>query len=406
MMSKLANYLQGAVRIRVSGMMPEKLINLCVTQNISLWGITKHNDDLLVWMKLGDFFTIREMVRKSRTRITIVRRYGFPFTAKRFKRRKVLLIGPLIFFLALNILSSYVWFVDVMGLKNLSDSRIKEIAFQQGLKPGVLKSNINTKQIENEILIILPEVAWIGVNFVGTRAVIEIVEKTVPKQEDKSPANLIAAKDGVITEIIVLAGQTMLKKGDTVKKGDLLIQGIVPQAPEAPEATAKPPAAPVPEQPIRAKGIVKARVWYESYGETELATAVHEPTGRQQLGVVLKIGSNEFVVKQPDLTQFALYEQEARHKKLPLWRNSGLIVESSIDVYHELDTRWLEITLEQARDAAKTKALDQLQRLIPQTAHILSRNVEVIKTAEANLVRVKVTIEAEEDIVQSVMITQ
>lgn len=406
MMSNAVNYLRGAVRIRVDGGMPEKFINLCVMQNIFLWGITKNNTGLFAWMRLEDFFTIREVVRKSRTRITIVRRYGLPFTAKRLKRRKILLIGPVVFFLALNILSSYVWFVDVIGLKNLPDGRIKEIAFQQGLKPGALKNDINTKAIENEILLNHPGVAWIGVNFVGTRAVIEIVEKTVPRQEDKSPADLVAGKDGVITEIIVLAGQSMLKKGDTVKKGDLLIKGAVQQPLEVPEAMTKPPVPAVQDQPIKAKGIVKARVWYESYGEAELITAVHEQTGRQQLGVLLKIGSNEFVFKKPDLTQFMLYEQESIHKKLPLWRNSDLLVESNIDVYHELDTKWLTITLEQARDAAKSKALDQLQRMIPETAHVLSRNIEVIKTTEANLVRVKVTLEAEEDIAESVIISQ
>jgi similar to stage IV sporulation protein len=398
--------MHGAIRLKVTGFMPEKFINLCTAQNIYLWKISKKNSDLFVWMKVEDFFLIRPIVRKSRTRVTIVSRYGLPFAAKRLKKRKILLIGPVAFFLVLNVLASFVWFVDVTGVKNLSDSQIKAIAFQQGLKPGVLKSNINTKQIENEILINTPEVAWISVNFIGTRAVIEVVEKTVPKQDDKSPAHIVAGKDGVITEIITLAGQSTLKVGDTVKKGDLLIKGFAPEPVNHQDPSAQPPVISVPPQLIKAKGIVKARVWYESYGETELIKAKHQRTGRQQIGVLLKIGSNEIVLKSAHPEQFGLYDKEVVHKKLPLWRNSDFIVESNIDIYHELDTEWSEMTVEEARDYAKNNALAQIQNLMPETAQILSRKIELIKTEEPNLVRIKATIEVEEDIGKSMIISQ
>lgn len=404
MTHNITNYVHGAVRLKVSGLMPEKFINLCVSQNILLWNISKRSSDLFVWMRLDDFFAIRPIVQKSRTRVTIVRRYGLPFAAKRLKKRKILLIGPILFFLALNTLASYIWFVDIHGVKSLPSDRIKEIAFQQGLKPGTLKSSINTKHIENEILVNVPEVAWISVDFVGTRAVIEVVEKTISKQDDKSPAHIIAGKDGVVTEVIILAGQSTLKKGDTVKKGDLLIKGFAPEPHQ--EITTQPPIISVPPQLIKAKGIVKARVWYESYGETELSKAVHHQTGRQQMGVLLKIGSNEIILKKAQPEMFSLYDQEVIHKKLPLWRNSDFTVESNIDIFHELDTTWSEITIEEARDNAKSKALAQIQNLIPESAQILSRRIELINTAEPNLVRVKATIETEEDIGQSITISQ
>lgn len=407
MIARAANYLRGAVRIKISGAMPEKFINLCVCQNIALWGITRNQACLVGWMHVDDFFIIREIARKSRTRVTIVRRYGLPFTAKRFKKRRILIAGPVLFFLVFNILSSYIWFVDITGLKHLPDERVRAIAAQHGLQPGAAKNNINTKRIASEILIGLPEVAWTGVNLTGTRAVIEVVEKTMPRQDDKSPAHLIAAKDGVITEMIVLAGQTVLKQGDTVKKGDVLIRGVAYQAPERPAGSDNPvQPAPPPEQFIRAKGIVKARVWYESYGETRLETAIHEKTGRQQMGVMIRIGSNNIIFKQAAPDQFSLYECQSIQKKLPLWRNQDLIVESNIDIYHELDTKWLSIGVDEARDLAKSKALDDIQMLIPQTARILSRTVEVIETSEPNLVRVKAAIEAEEEIGQSMTISQ
>ena len=53
------NYLRGAVKIRVIGTMPERFINLCITEQILLWGINKKGEDLVVWIGLNDFFKIR-----------------------------------------------------------------------------------------------------------------------------------------------------------------------------------------------------------------------------------------------------------------------------------------------------------------------------------------------------------
>ncbi|MDF2929591.1 MAG: sporulation protein YqfD [Anaerospora sp.] len=66
-------------------------------------------------------------------------------------------------------------------------------------------------------------------------------------------------------EIIALAGQPAVKKGDTVRKGDVLIKGIAPDiAPTSPNQPAQSAPITTPPQLVKASGIVKARVWYES----------------------------------------------------------------------------------------------------------------------------------------------
>ncbi len=409
MTPKMMNYIRGTVRLQVSGSMPEKFINLCVAEQILLWGIMKKHNDFYVYMRLPDFFRIRPLTIKSRTRVKVVAHHGLPFTIKRVKRRKMLVAGALLFLIALHVLASYIWFVDIIGLKTLSSSRIRNVAYQHGLKPGILKELVSTKGIENAILLDIPEVAWVGVNFTGTRAVIEIVEKTMPKPEDKAPAHLVAAKDGVITEVITLLGQSMIKKGDIVKKGDILIKGVSGQTDLSAEQVGQEnplPANPEPQQLAKAKGIIKARVWYESYGEAELSAQVHKRTGQQSSTVLLKVGEREFVLKKAPEKPYDLFETEVIHKKLPGWRNSNFTVESTINVNYELVTSHTEITLEAAKDIARGKALSAVEGLIPETAQIVSRNIEVLQTAETNLVRVKVSVETVEDIGQSMPVIQ
>ncbi len=404
MTRNIINYIKGSVVVRITGPMPEKLINLCISHHILLWGITKSKDNFYACMRLNDFFKIRPLVKKSGMRVKVISHSGLPFAIKRVKRRKMLITGAIIFLIILNILVSYIWFVDVIGVKTLPADIIKQIAYQNGLKPGILRTSVNGKKIENEILLNVPEIAWVSINFTGTRAVIDVVEKTMPKQEDKTPADIVAVKDGVITEIIALAGQPNVKKNDTVKRGDLLIKGTVTQPVTLNELGQPLPPA-LPPQLVKANGIVKARVWYEGYGEDELVHTIYEHTGQQEIGIMLKIGDFNISLKKASEQPYPIFETEVIHKKLLNWRNSEVAVESTISIYHELTAKMVTITVDEAREEARARALTTVQSLIPETANILSRNVEIIKTIEPNLVRIKVSVEAIEDIGQSVNIT-
>lgn len=407
MTPKLKKYINGSVKICITGAMPEKFINLCVAERIYLWGLSKENEKLYAWIELSDFYHIRPLVRKSCTRVSVKAYRGWPFLAKRIWRRKMLVLGAIMCLITIQIFASYIWFVDVVGTKATSPVKIAEVAKEHGLKPGVLKDTIQSKSIENAILLTIPEVSWVSVNFMGTRVVIEVVEKTIPKQEDKAPAHIVSDRDGIIMEIIALAGQPAVKKGDTVRKGDVLIKGIAPTiAPTSPDQPAQSAPLTTPPQLVKASGIVKARVWYESYGEAALQQIITERTGRQELEVLLHFGGNQIALKRAPQPPFDLYESEIVHKTLPQWRNSQFSVESTLNTYYELQASLHEISVEQARDEAKARALQSVQQSIPESAQILARNIEILKLNEPNLVRIKVGVETVEDIGISQMISQ
>jgi len=398
----LANYTTGVVRIKISGIFPEKFINLCLNGGIMLWGIKKVGEDIYAYVRLPDFFAIREPAFKSHNKVRIVGVRGLPFTLKRFKQRKMMLAGAVLFFILLEVLTSYIWFIDIDGVKTVSGDRVKDIAASNGLRTGVFKNDVNVKEIESQILLNMPEVAWVGVKVNGTRALIEIVEKTLPRIADKAPADIVAAKDGVITEIIAIAGQAVVKKGDTVSKGDILVRGVNSPPPQSDGQNTVQGAGEL----IRANGIIKARIWYDSYGESGLVREEYRRTGRKVSAVTVKVGGAEMAFKKVIVPPFARYETEVIHKKLPEWRNSDFTVESTINIYHEVATDLYEISFDEARELAKAKAFQALVSKIPETAQVLVSDFEVLKTSESGLVRVKVSTETIEDIGLTMNITQ
>lgn len=406
LLTRLGNYFGGTVYIKVSGIIPEKFINLCLTNNILLWAVTKKDQELYAYIRLGDFFIIRPLVKLSQTRVRVIAYNGLPFFLKKMKHRKMMVGGALLFCFLLHYLASFVWFVDVEGVKTLSKDQVLNVVYAQGLKPGSKKGVVEKKTIENAIMFTIPEVAWVSVSYMGTRAVVEIVEKTFPKQESKEPANVVAEKNGVITEFIVLSGQGVVKKGDTVKKGDIIIKSEVPPYVPSAESGVVPSVPLAPPQFVRAAGIVKAKVWYDSYGEDWLVREIPKRTGNKVSAVALKIGSREFALKRVEELPFATYETELSTKKIPWWRNSEVPVESTMQVFYETVPVLVEKSKEECLEEAKRQALAALADRIPENAQILSRNIELIEMGETNVVRVKVSVEVIEDIGKVVNISQ
>lgn len=379
MTHKISSYINGAVKIKIQGENQERFINLCIAKQMQLWGVRKLEDCLFIWLSLHDFFRIRDAVRKAKVKVLVVESYGLPFFLKRLKRRKILLYGAIVFFIAIYILSGYIWFIDVVGLKNIPREKINLMIESNGLRVGVRQEEIDTKNLEKEILLSVPEVAWVGIHFTGTRAVVEIVEKVTAESEDKSPGDLIAGKSGTITECINILGESKVKIGDKVQAGDVLIKGIGKN-----------------NEAIRAKGIVKASVQYESFGEALLEETQYNLTDRSKFGIKISFFGKIITLNRADLADFSAYEHEVIMKSIPWWRNHDFVVETIIDVYRELEVDTIAIDEIEAKKIATREALTENKLQIPPDAYVIAQNLTTIDTEDPNLIRVKLMIETEE----------
>ena len=124
-------------------------------------------------------------------------------------------------------------------------------------------------EVEGAMLRELSELAYVKIDIKGVKATVEVVEKIFPREEISGPCHIVAAKEGVVEEVLVLAGEAQVEKGKAVSKGDILISGVVyPQKNPFMEGVEEE----LEEKPslVRARGRVKARVWYQGYGECRL----------------------------------------------------------------------------------------------------------------------------------------
>ena len=92
-MIEFFKYLKGYVCIRVTGFSPERFMNLCGNREILLWNIRRENDSYYMCLSIAGFYQLRPIVRKTGTKVAIVKRCGLPFLMSRMWKRKIFITG-------------------------------------------------------------------------------------------------------------------------------------------------------------------------------------------------------------------------------------------------------------------------------------------------------------------------
>lgn len=393
---KLFDEVGGIITLRLKGKNQERLINMALTRGIYIWDIKWRGEDLYLRVRSSAFKALQSIADENGYELEIIAQRGLPFYKKIMKRRLGLLGGAVIFFMALYLMSSLVWFIEVSGNNKMDASKIIQSAARNGVYIGAAKWNFSPNAVEKAILRELSQLSYIQCDVQGVKVKLKVVEKILPDEEITGPCHIVAAKDGLVEDILVLDGQANVKVGQVVGQGDILISGIVyPPVPYAIEEGAPPPES-EPYQ-VRARGTVKARTWYEGYGECPLKVESKKLTGRTAASVYFKTPWKQFMLRKSQ-PRYDLYKFEKRLSKFNspvgqwgiykrIWREQKMVVQE----YRE----------EEAVELARQRGIKNLRRQMPDDWKISDSRVEILSSPSDSIVRIKVAIECIEDISQT-----
>ncbi len=218
----------GTVLIECEGGFPERFLNEAAGREVALWDVSRRGISLTCRCKAADYRALRPAARAASVRMRVRERHGLPFLLRPFRLRWGLLVGMLLFVVLLQLLSSRVWIVRIVGNERVTDEAIREVLEPLGIYEGASPDTVNLPQLQLTALERLPEIVWLTVNFEGSTATVEVRERqeSQPIAPDE-PANVVAAHDGVIVRMDAVSGQAMVKEGDAVTEGTLLISGVM-----------------------------------------------------------------------------------------------------------------------------------------------------------------------------------
>ncbi len=223
----LYRFFCGVLSVEFMGVYPEKVLNLCSKNKISIWSAKFKNGKINCKITVKDFLKLPKILRKSGIRVHILRKSGFPFFIKKYSKRFGIFTGLLLFFAVLYMMSGYIWIIDVVGNTNTDTKEIINVCEQIGIKTGVRASGISAKNAAQQLLLKTDTLAWSSFNIEGCRLTVNVTEIKEKPEDNSKATNLKASADGIITHIDVKAGNCLVKVGDVVNKGDILVSGII-----------------------------------------------------------------------------------------------------------------------------------------------------------------------------------
>ncbi len=144
-----------------------------------------------------------------------------------FVLRPGLIVGAFLAVVLATVSSTHLWEIRVTGNSTLSKSEVIAELTEAGLSLFDYVPGIDVDSIENRLLLNSERISWITVNLIGNVAEVQIREKTAPDRTgDTSPANLVAQHDGVIVSVEALRGNVLVRSGQAVRAGEVLVSGV------------------------------------------------------------------------------------------------------------------------------------------------------------------------------------
>ena len=222
-------FLRGEARLRITGAVPQDCLNAFNGEGLEFWEICR--EDALhycVSVRPRELSKAERLGLRTFCTVECLWQHGLKQTLFRALRRPVLLFGMALSLFLLFFLQSFVWTIEIDGCETVHPETVRRALEELGIRCGTRTDDIAYKEVRHELLNLLPQLSWAAVNRSGGKLCVLVTERQeTPSALPPYPAaNLIAVRDGVLTEVSVLEGMRLCAVGDTVHAGQTLVSGV------------------------------------------------------------------------------------------------------------------------------------------------------------------------------------
>jgi len=223
----------GLVKFEAEGVFCERFLNLAAANGVCIRSPVKSGIVMRGSVLAKDYAKLRKPAKQAGVRLHMIKKTGIPFLVKKYSRRAGLAAGAAAFLIFLTVMSRFIWEVDISGCEKIPPEAVASTAENAGLRIGTAHGSHDVRKVESALLTNIDELAWVAVNLEGCVANISVKEYTpIPElfHDDDVPTNVIAARTGIIRRMEVYDGASMVKVGEAVPEGALLVSGVIEDA--------------------------------------------------------------------------------------------------------------------------------------------------------------------------------
>lgn len=356
--------------IHISEGNPNRFINLCRHAELPVYDLVWDDTGLFATMKYRDYKIAKGFEQKSGCRCSLVLQRGLVPLLQKYKKRFIFFLCLFFFFLLLFYSSRFIWHIRVEG-EDAAYTQEEIVAYTtKNLIPvGTKKSSIKLSELERNLREQYDQIAWITCEIHGTCLTIRLTEtiseETIEKQEE--PCNIVAVRDGIVTELIATSGTKLVNPGDEVKKGDVLITGVVNIYNEYEEL--------IETNYVPASGVCYGQTVYQ-YDQTFPMEYVKKKQGKKNKhAVAIRFGSRITSLHTPK--QVEGYEKEEEIHTFHIGKTYYLPFSLIIGIYSRPEYETMTYTEQEAVEKQETMLNNYIANLKKKGVEILENNVTI-----------------------------
>ncbi|MCG8484302.1 MAG: sporulation protein YqfD [Clostridia bacterium] len=378
-------FLKGYNKIRVEGFRLNQFLSDCLNDSVELKHIHKIDDFTMdCTLSQKKLNKIMKKKRNKKYRITILKTGGLPNYGKKARYKKGFILGFFIFISLLYYQSLFITEIEIKGNETIKESALRSSLAEIGIIEGN-KKNYDLDEIKKCLYKEYEDIAWLGMKYSGNKVTVEVVEKRKPPEiiAYDIPCDIVARKKGYVEKVITKYGTPLVKKGDFINKGDILISSMVIE--ESGDI-----------RYVHSLGEVHAKIIYRLIITEEKKKKKKSETGKQQYGVNLRIGDTNI----NSGTLFLSFDHYRRKESEIFKSFTPFPIELCLIKYEDLDVTVRERQKKEIEESIMVKVKELIEKNIPEDAEIA--NKDLMFSQEKNIIKVRVMIEAIEQIGQEV----
>lgn len=385
-MQNVVNLMRGSVRVEVVGAYPERFMNMCAENEIAFWDLERIDSvTLRITMSIGGYNKMRPLLGNVMCTAKTIKKEGAPFFFWRLRKRYALFLGFIAVMAVTWIMSLYIWDISVTGNREISSSAILEVLDSFGVGIGSYGPAIKSEALRNEVLLKLPDLAWITVQVNGSKATVVVRERVpVPEMIDNNTPNaIVAEKSGVIEKMNVFVGLSLRAVGDTVTAGDDIVGGVMDSISSG-------------SRLVSARGEIYARTWYELSAQMPLKTSKKIYTGNSNRKVSIIFGGNRINLYINSGISYTEYDKIVEEKFLTLPGEIVLPIKLAASTYNEYEKAVYELDKAEAEDILRALLMKRLEDSVGGDGEIKNTDFDI--RVEGGIIKVTLNAECSEQI--------
>lgn len=364
-------------RIVITGKRPDYFIRELIKRNVNIYDLVNKKNKLEIVVDIDGIEKINNI--KTSYKYKIVDRYGLAKVKYMLKKYAIFLTFFAVGILINIVLSQIIFEVDVIH----SNSYIRELVYNDLHDLGIRKFNFKVSYQRKEKIVkeILKketnDIEWLEIEDVGTKYIVK-VEQRKKNTENKvcENKNIVAKKDAMILEILADQGEVVRKKLDYVKKGDILISGVIHNKENIVSMRC-------------AEGKVFGEVWYQVHLEVPKRYVEVNVTGREKRQLEIEVLNKRYTL----FNNFKTYKRE----EFSLVKSNLLPFSINYTKYLETNVKTFNYSVNDINSIALDMAQSRLLTKLGKEDTIISKKV-LKKQEKGSKILVDVFIKVKEDI--------